>query len=422
MSLTQAVAALRASEKGFSNISSNLATQTVVGGKRIETEFKTIVAAGSSGGVQAVSMRGAAEQGAMRATEQDTDLAIAGNGFFVVGKYGEVPAQGSNEFSFTRAGSFKTDKQGYLKNSSDYYLQGWPTDTNGVPTVSDLNSLSGLRTIRMNQIAGITTPTTNASLKINLPATLPNTESVNSSMEVYNSLGESNSLQFQWTKVSTFPTLTWNLTITTSSGAPVTQNNAAGAPYANIPVVFNGSGQPVSWGGSTAGTPNVYIDWSASSAANASAIALNLGTTASSDGISCRAEGYSETLVEQDGKGPGQVNGIEINKDGIVSALFNNGQSLKIFKIPLANFASPHMLELKEGDSWGQTDSSGGFLLASAKSAGMGSIESKSLEQSTVEIAAELTKMMELERFYSSNTKVIQADDNMFSDLKQLFR
>lgn len=422
MSLTQAVAALRASEKGFNNISSNLATQTVVGGKRLETEFKTIVAAGSSGGVQAVSIRGSGEQGAMRATEQDTDLAIAGNGFFVVGKYGEVPPQGSNEFSFTRAGSFKADNQGYLKNTSDYFLQGWPTDSTGKPTVPDLNSLASLQTIRMNQIAGITSPTTTAALKLNLPATLPNGDSVTSSIAIYNSLGEANTLQLKWDKVSSMPTLTWNLSITTLSGAPVKQNTSAGAAYTNIPVVFNGSGQPVSWGGLTTGAPSVYIDWSASSAANPSTIALDLGTTNTSDGISCRAEGYSETLMEQDGKGPGQVNGIEINKDGIVSALFNNGQSLKIFKIPLANFASPHMLELKEGDAFGQTDASGGFLLAAAKSAGMGSIESKSLEQSTVEIAAELTKMMQIERFYSSNTKVIQADDNMYNDLKQLFR
>jgi flagellar hook protein FlgE len=185
-------------------------------------------------------------------------------------------------------------------------------------------------------------------------------------------------------------------------------------------VEFDGAGKPLKYNGVTNPPPNIFVTWN--SAANPSTFTLNLGDLNTADGITCNAGPYSETLVTQDGNGPGQLTGIAMSEEGLVSAIFSNGQTLNIFLVPLANFAAPHKLSPGNGNVWTQTNASGSFLLATAKSAGMGSIMANSLEQSTVELAQQLTKMMEVERFYSSNVQVIKADENMFNDLKQLSR
>jgi len=254
---------------------------------------------------------------------------------------------------------------------------------------------------------------------VNLSSDLPLASTERTSLTVYNSLGEASPLVCDWVKTSMNP-LEWSLTISDVTGV-ITQNSGANAGqlYANVPVRFDGNGMPTSYGGA-ATPPDLLVTWN--SAATPSVIKLNLGTVGQSNGISCRSGPYSETFVTQNGQGVGQFEDIDINEDGVVSALFSNGQSLKIFKVPLANFASPHQLSAQNGNVWGQTDASGGFLLASAKTAGMGSIKSYALEQSTVELADELTDMMETERYYSGCIKVIQATENMFNDLKQLNR
>lgn len=423
MGFQTSLSALRAGEQAFGVVGDNLANSSTVGAKASEVKFKGIVSGTanpnsfSAGGVKAMPFRNAGAQGLLKATASEKDIAISGNGFFVVGKLGEVAVNAQNEFAFTRAGSFMPDKQGYLVNSAGFYLQGWRTNTSGVPNATDLNSLNELETIRINQIAGVTTPTSMIELKLNLPsgAAIGNIE--RTSISTYNSLGEPNTLTLTWTKSSNSP-LEYTLDVTTASGA-VTQGNTANA-YTGIIVRFDGNGQPVSFSGQPT-PPDIHIAW-ANSAALPGHMSLDLGDANTSNGIGCRSGGYSEILTYQDGNGPGQLIGIDINETGIVSALFSNGQSSKMFKIPLANFASPHQLSSKDGNVWGQTDASGGFLLATAKSAGLGAIKSNSLEQSTVELADELTKMMEIGRFYSSNVKVIQADDQMFNDLKTLYR
>ncbi len=416
-----ALSGMQAAGYKMTSIGNNVSNADTVGYKKEQANFYTIVAGltssttFASGGVGAIPLRQANEQGLLSATTSGTDIAVSGNGFFVVGKLGGLTTGQTNSFAFTRAGSFMPDKQGYLCNTAGYYLQAWPTDTSGVPIATDLNSLNQLQTARINQIAGITTPTTEIDLKINLPADAAIGDVETTNIEVYNSLGEANTLTFSWTKQTTNP-LAWNLAISVP-GATITQGTTAGAAYTGVPVLFNGSGQPISYGGG-ATPPAIAVTWDSS--AIPSKLNLTLGTAGTSDGISCCAGPYAQTLVDQDGNGVGQLNGISINENGIVSATFDNGQSLNIFMIPLANFAAPHQLAAQNGNVWSQTDASGEYLLSAAKSAGMGSIESNALEQSTVDLAEQFTDMMETERYYSSNVKVIQTTENMFNDLKRI--
>lgn len=422
-----AITGLRAAESLMTTVGDNVANSVTDGYKKLDCRFSSVVAGSnnpnsfSAGGVRAKPLRLANEQGLLRATNSATDLAISGNGFLVIGKNAEVAAGASNEFAFTRAGSFLPDKQGYLRNTAGFYLQGWKTGTNGVPTAADLNSLTNLETIRVNTIAGISTPTTQVTLKLNLPENKAGGGTERTAMEIYDSLGEPHALSFLWTKVAPAnpgDPITWNLTVT-AVGGTVTQNTGLGAAYTNIPIVFDGEGKPTTFGGNP-NPPQIFIDWG--NAALDSTVALDLGTAGQSNGVTSRYGDYAETLVDQNGKAVGQLTGLEVNEEGIVSALFSNGQALKIYKVPLANFASPHQLASKDGNVWGQTDLSGNYLLAAAKSAGMGSLKSNALEQSTVELASEFTRMMEAQRFYSGNIKVIQTTEEMFAKLEQLKR
>lgn len=418
-----ALSGLQAAGQKMTTIGNNVSNADTDGYKSQKASFYSIVAGISSqnsfnsGGVGAVPLSHADEQGMLTATNSGTDIAVSGNGFFIVGKLGAVPSGQTNEFSFTRAGSFLPDKQGYLRNTAGYYLQAWPTDTNGDPTVTNQNSLTELQTARVNQIAGLSTPSSSINLKVNLPSTDAIAATETTQLEVYDTLGASNTLTFTWTMAVLDP-LTFNLTIDSPSGT-VTQDTSGGAAYSNIPVVFNGSGQPVSYGGA-ATPPDIYIVWN--TAADDSTITLDLGAINTSNGITCTAGNYAELLKEQNGNGVGQFSGISIGEDGVVSALFDNGQSIRIFKIPLANFAAPHKLAAVNGNVFQQTDGSGSYLLAAAKTSGLGGIKSNALEMSTVELANELTEMMKVERYYSGNVKVIQTTQEMFNDLKQIKR
>nr|WP_314433883.1 flagellar hook protein FlgE [uncultured Brevundimonas sp.] len=167
------VSGLAANSAALASISQNIANVNTVGYKRTASEFQTLVnsqsgASGSysAGGVTTNTRHYISQEGQLQRTNLNTDLAIAGQGFFVVTDKSEGVASTDTRL-FTRAGAFRVDKQGYLKNSAGLYLQGWPVDANG-EIASDPSDLSRLRSINIGSVGGTAEPTTRVQINANL--------------------------------------------------------------------------------------------------------------------------------------------------------------------------------------------------------------------------------------------------------------
>src|SRR5690606_8351626 len=166
------VSGLTANAAALSTISQNIANVNTVGYKRAATEFSTVVNAQtqgvgySAGGVQATARHFISQAGQLQRTTSGTDLAIAGQGFFVVTEKSENLAL-SDARLFTRAGAFKIDDLGYLQNTSGLYLQGWPVASDGTVN-ADPSDMSRLRTINVGSVGGAAEPTTRVGLNANL--------------------------------------------------------------------------------------------------------------------------------------------------------------------------------------------------------------------------------------------------------------
>ncbi len=169
----------------------------------------------------------------------------------------------------------------------------------------------------------------------------------------------------------------------------------------------------------------VLTGWA--SGASTSTMVLNLGTagpigTAQANGITQFSSSYSTTFVNQNGVQFGNFFGTSIDEYGIVTALFDNGQTLPVYKLPIATFPNPNGLDAKSGTIFSQSGNSGGFVLRPAGTSNAGKIAPSSLEASTSDLAEEFTNMIITQRAYSANTRVITTADEMLDELIRIKR
>ena len=164
-----------------------------------------------------------------------------------------------------------------------------------------------------------------------------------------------------------------------------------------------------------AATDKTHVAWTTGS--NASSISLNLGTLNANDGMTQLADTFSVNQVQQNGVQFGLFTGVSIDSEGIVEALFDNGEQVAIFKVPLVTFANPNGLQPRTGNSYVQSANSGPFILRSAASGGAGRIAAATLEGSTVDIGSEFTNMIITQRAYSASAQIISTADEMLEEL-----
>lgn len=189
------------------------------------------------------------------------------------------------------------------------------------------------------------------------------------------------------------------------------------AAYSGLPaVIFNGDGTPASFNVS-----NLTVSGWESGAAN-SPITVDLGTAGLSDGLTQSSGAYSIGFINQNGVQFGSFSGVAISDEGLVVALFDNGETLPIYKIPLATFANPNGLSAKTGNIYLASDTTGTPILRDAKSSGAGTIAAGALENSTVDLGTEFTNMIIAQRAYSAATKIITTADDMLDELVRIKR
>jgi flagellar hook protein FlgE len=428
-SLNASVLGLTSNATQLATISDNIANSSTYGYKRAETDFHSMVIGNSSttytaGGVRTTNMRLIDERGPLIGTGNSTDLAIDGRGMLAVTSMDDVRVNNpSPPLMLSTTGSFRSDPQGYLVTSNDLVLMGWPANPDGTMPTYPRDTAAGLEPIRItsNQLFG--TATTAVQLGVNLPATSTAAGAAGDeeimTIQYYDNLGkpETLTLTFTPTVPATGSSNTWTLEIadSASGGAVIGEyelqfndTRTDGGTLASVTTTSGGAYDPVT------GTMQVTV--------NGGPMDVNIGLPGQSDGITQLADGYIPYGVEQNGAPVGVMTSVEVDANGYVYAVYDSGESRLMYQLPVVDVPNPNGLAAGSGQTFTVTQASGDFFLWDAGDGPVGGVESYAREQSSVDVAAELTQMIQTQRAYSSNAKVIQTVDEMLQETTNLKR
>ncbi len=451
--LNASVSGLRAQSTAIAAVSENIANASTTAYKKREVSFNSLVASSGAassinqvgGGVLFDTSQNIAQQGLVQNTGKSTNIAINGQGFLVVT---DDPTSQPSGFTYSRNGDFSTNEDGLLINNEGMILLGQRTNELGVVTAANNADLNSLVPVDLDTISGTAGATSEVEANINLPADAPQwafaTPLQNqyiTALEVFDALGTSITVEQTYRK--TAPN-TWIV----EYGSPYETGDPAqtavgaidldGAGSDTLEIIFNGDGSigtinpgtfVVATGvfTGTAATPAAALaaqitGLAATTGANDIAFQLDLGTSGLFDGFTQFASNSNPADIEinsinQDGVRFGQFAGVEIDNDGIVTALFDNGVRRPIYQIPIATFPNPEGLTNVRGTIYDENENAGNYNLRLPTEGNAGNIEATSLELSTVDTSEEFNKMIVAQQAYSSAAQVLSTVDDMFETL-----
>ncbi|MDH1703087.1 flagellar hook protein FlgE [Comamonas terrigena] len=392
MSFQIALSALQAINHQLDNISQNIANTGTTGYKSSRTNFAAMYASSSPNGVRAASTTQTLDvAGGLLSTGRNLDVAIAGNGYFMV-------KDSTGVMNYTRVGVFDVDKQGVLVDHMGRQVQGYGV-TAGNAALGNLGNL----TVPTGQIPAQASTSVdfvaNLSADWNVPANAfdpADSSSYNSSTVsvVYDSLGRQHTVTQYFVK---------------------TANNTVEVHYQN---------ENTAVGTSTLKFTNAgQLDTAASTVAavNLTPAGANaLSVTFDYAGTTQFAGDTSTTTNASDGYASGTMVNVLVGADGSVNAQYSNGMVQSVGVIALATFPSDSGLTAVDGTSWQASAKSGAALIGTPGMGQLGELESQQLEQSNVEVASELVDLMGAQRNYQANTKVISTQNEIMQSLMQV--
>jgi flagellar hook protein FlgE len=404
----------------LSTVSDNIANSSTTGYKRASTEFSSLVLPSSggeynSGGIGTTVRHHISDDGSLRYTTSSTDLALQGNGFFVVSNANGTPY-------LTRAGSFVPDASGNLVNTAGYYLMGYPITNGSVNPVA--NGYQGLEKVNIAQNDLIADASRVGTFTANFPAgaaivpaaNLPSTNatataqySAKTSIQTFDNLGNVVVLDLYISKTAVDP-------VTNASTWEVAAYNHANAAATG--------GFPYSAGALASQTFDFDGTTGKLTAATSLSVDIPNGQTLNLDFSATKqlAGDYTPIEVKIDGNSPSPIDNVDIGADGTVMAIYKNGAKRAIYKIALADVPSPDNLLVMSGNVFSTSADSGEVQIGFAGSGSFGSLSSGALEQSTADIAQDLTDMIEAQRNYTANSKVFQTGADLMDVLVNLKR
>ncbi|MDR3407194.1 MAG: flagellar hook protein FlgE [Methylovirgula sp.] len=411
--LMASVSGMSAQANSLSTISDNIANADTTGYKQASTQFEDMLNEFSTseynaGGVATVVNYNIAQQGDPTSTSTSTNMAIEGNGFFVV-------ENASGQTYLTRAGSFAPNAQGDLVNASGYTLMGYPISSNSSQPVS--YSLNQLQPVQIS-ISGLSPPaaSTSGTLTGNVDSaasvdsgTLPSANSASSTytsmtpVTAYDNLGNPVTLNVYMTKTGAN---TWEMDVYNAADAA----QGGGFPYSSGPLAT----QTLTFDSTTGDL---------SSTPTSVSVAVPGGSTLSLD-VSGLTQVSSSTSVKStvNGNAPGTFESVSVSTSGVLSEVFSNGVTTPIYQIPLGTVPSVNSMASLAGDVFEPNSNSGAITLGAANSEGFGSIKGSQLESSTVDLATQLTNMVVTQNAYQANSKAFQVGSDMLSQLVNLLK
>ncbi len=389
MSFSIGLSGLRAVNQELSVISNNVANASTAGFKSSRAEFAAIYGGGQAGGVEMNNVsQNFDRNGDVTRTGRGLDLAISGNGFFVL-------KDDNGQTSYTRAGMFQRDASNYLTTASGTRLQGYVTNEAGElqsGVVGDIQvkagSLAAKPSDTLEFVANLKADASVIDQAVNpFDPAKADSFSYSQSSKVYDSLGVEHTLTQYFVKTGEN---TWQVNYAfngTQTGTPVT-------------MVFNTNGTLQS-----PTTPPVLN----LAPAGAEPIAL----TADLAKVSQYASDFNATRNQSNGYTSGDLTGVRVDADGGVYATFTNGQSLLQGQVVMANFTNPNGLVQANNTTWQQSFSSGQPVLGAPGTGTLGGLTSGAYEASNVDLTGELVSLMTSQRNYQANAKTISSADKM---------
>lgn len=403
MSFNIALSGIQASSTELGVVGNNVANSSTTGFKASRADFADVYASGLLGasdtsvgsGVTVQKVTQQYTQGNVKFTENALDMAISGEGFFQVDDNGST--------LYTRAGNFSLNAEGTVVNNQGYALLARKADSLGAIT-------GGIAPLQLNAANVEPNATTIMKTGVNLDAREAETDSkfaivggvpdaggynASTSTTIYDSLGNDHTATLYFSKLD--PTTNpneWNV-----------RTIVDGTLLDTSKVTFNTDG-------SFNSPSNISLSWLPGGGANEPQN-INLDISESTQ----FGSKFSVNSISQDGFTAGQLLGLDIDDEGIIFARYSNGQSKAQGQVVLANFTNKEGLQSVGSTAWAQTFSSGEPIVGDPGSGGLGSIKAKALEESNVDLTAQLVQMIVAQRNFQANAQTIQAEDTIMQTI-----
>lgn len=409
MAFQQGLSGLNSSSKALDVAGNNIANASTVGFKASSTHFADVYGASLQGGGGSQIGIGATlggvvqqySQGNITATNNPLDIAINGTGFFGLSQNGST--------SYSRNGQFHLDKDGFIINDQNRKLLGVLADATGnIPQQPPTDQL------KVDFVTGTPQPTSTAAITANLdsrqsvPTVTPfdptNQNSYNSStaMNVYDSLGNPHTQTYYFVKTSNTAS-NWNLYTSLDGVAPTAAT--AQLQFSNTGVLSNIVPAPTVAGHITMSFP---VTTGAVSPLTFDVSVSNMTQFGSAFAANDRT---------QDGFAPGNLASISVSKDGIVQVRYDNGQTRDIGQVALFNFRNPNGLSSIGNNQWTETSDSGQPTPGNPNTGIFGVLQSSAIEESNVDLTAELVNLIVQQRNYQASAQSIKTQDQILQTL-----
>jgi flagellar hook protein FlgE len=426
MGFQQGLSGLNTASKNLDVIGNNVANATTVGFKTGQAQFADVFAASLTGagsnpvglGSKLSTIVQQFTQGNITATNNPLDIAINGGGFFRL-----TDAAGTPYYS--RNGQFQVDQNGQIVNAQGLRVTGYMADSTGTIVQGDIQPIVIPTSDIAPQATGTSPSATGVEAVLNLDsredilpaapafsASDPTTYNYSTSTPIYDSLGNSSvlSLYFRKTAVGTWDVHT---TVTPPGGSPVNITPAT------VPTIVFGTDGLID---ATASAPELV-----NGAFTQTITAAQLGTGGAAMSFKINFTGTTQygdestvSDLAQDGFASGSLTGFTISDDGILLGRYSNGQSKNLAQVVLANFRNPQGLQPQGNNLWAESSTSGPALLGTPQSGQFGALQSSAVEDSNVDLTAELVNMITAQRVYQANAQTIKTQDAVLQTLVNL--
>jgi flagellar hook protein FlgE len=425
MSFQQGLSGLNASSKALDTIGNNIANSGTVGFKLANTQFADVFAASLSGagsspiglGTKVAAVVQQFTQGNISVTSNPLDLAINGGGFFRV-------QNATGDILYTRNGQFQLDKDGYIVNAGGQQLTGYAADVNGTinpPLVALRLFDPASSSDAAPQATGTSTAGTGIQANLNLDSreALPTggafnyadatTYNKSTAVTTYDSLGNPHIYTLYFVKTAATNTWDVNATVSNPAGATPTFSNLGAVGT----ITFNTDGS-INTGGTLAETISAA---QLGYPAGVAPLAFPVNFT----GTTQFGSAFTVNSLTQDGFASGKLAGFSVADDGTILGKYTNGQSKNLGQVIMANFRNPQGLQPLGNNVWASSSAAGTELDGAPGSSGQfGPLQSSALEDSNVDLTAELVNMITQQRVYQANAQTIKTQDSILQTLVNL--
>ncbi len=403
MSFYTSLSGLQAAQTDMSTISHNLANVSTTGFKKSRTDFADVIASSLSVDPtklvgSGVVVKGNVQQfaeGNLTTTSSSLDLAVSGDGFFAVKTSGTTP-----QLDYTRNGAFQVNANRFITDAEGSYLQAYPVDSEGNITASGTD---GLQNVQLPETSGSPVATSSVALKLNLSSgsTTPagafdrgdaSTYNNSTATTIYDASGNAETLTNYYVKGATDANGNTSWAVHSYVGDQAL--TAGGAATASL--TFNASGVL------TAPTTAIsFAPFQPSGSPTAQTISFD------ATGSTQFSSAFAVSSRTQDGKAAGELSGVSVDANGLITASFTNGDNKKLGVVALANFTNSAGLKQLGNSYWSSTGVSGSAIMGSANQASFGNLMTGTLEGSNVDVTEELVNLIAAQRNFQANAKAL---------------